>query len=298
MWSQRHYPVLAIELAEKTGIDVEWTPSGMLYADSKEVAQAVPWAKNHETILTAVDAATACQISPGILPGAGHGVWMPEVAQIRNPRLLSAICADLHQSGVEFRENVEILGFAVQRNRLMAIRTSRGEIETHRCLVAAGAWSGDLVATTGLALPIIPVKGQMLLLSAQALQINAMIFKDNHYIIPRRDGRVLVGSTLESTGFEKSTTDVARTELIQAAMDIIPTLADCAIERHWAGLRPGTPSGVPYIGEHPKAEGLFVCSGHFRNGIVLAPASARLVVDIMLGRTPSFEKEQFLLPLA
>lgn len=298
MWSQDYYPALASELAEKTGIDVEWTPSGMLYVESEEVTQAVSWAKAHGATLSDVDAATACQISPKIRPEVGHGIWMPDVAQIRNPRLLSAISADLHQSGVKFRENVEILGFIVQRNRLVAIRTNRGEIETHRCLVAAGAWSGDLMAPTGIALPITPVKGQMLLLSAQALHINTMILKDNRYIIPRRDGRVLVGSTLEPTGFEKSTTETARTELMQAAVNIIPALADCVIERHWAGLRPGTPSGVPYIGEHPKAEGLFVCSGHFRNGIVLAPASARLVVDIMLGRTPSFEKAQFQLPLA
>lgn len=297
-WSQDYYPVLARELAEKTGIDVEWTPSGMLYVESGEAAQAMAWAKVHGAALSDVDAISASRISPGIRPGVGQGIWMPDVAQIRNPRLLSAISADLRQSGVEFRENVEVQGFTIQQNRLASIRTNRGEIETHRCLVTAGAWSGDLLATTGLVLPITPVKGQMLLLSTQSLRIKTMILKDNRYIIPRRDDRVLVGSTLESSGYEKSITEAARVDLMQAAVDMVPALAECRIERQWAGLRPGTPSSVPYIGEHPQVEGLFVCSGHFRNGIVLAPASARLAVDIMLRRASLFEKEQFLLPLS
>ena len=117
---------------------------------------------------------------------------MPEAAQIRNPRLLAALSAILRQSGVEFRENIQVQGFTAQRGRLTTLRTSHGEIKTHRCLVCTGAWSGDLLKAAGLELPITPVKGQMLLLSAQSLDIKTMIIKDYRYIIPRRDGRVLV----------------------------------------------------------------------------------------------------------
>ena len=109
---------------------------------------------------------------------------------------------------------------------------------------------------------------------------------------------MLVGSTRESTGYTKSTTQAARADLVQAAVDMIPALAGCPVERQWAGLRPGSPTGVPYIGEHPGIAGLFVCAGHFRNGIVLAPASARLAADLMLGRTPALDLGQFQLPPA
>ena len=218
---------------------------------------------------------------------------MPQVAQIRNPRLLSALRTDLLQSGVDFRENTKVEGFTQRQGHLTSIATNRGEIPTHRCLVAAGAWSGELLTATGLALPIAPVKGQMLLLSAPSLQLKTILLKNNRYIIPRRDGRVLVGSTLESCGYEKSITDAARLDLMQAAVEMIPALEDCPLERQWAGLRPGTADGVPFIGEHPTMAGLFVCSGHFRNGIVLAPASAHLVVDLMLGRRPELDQGQF-----
>jgi glycine oxidase len=295
-WSQEYYPGLARDLAYRTGMDVEWTPSGMLYFGSTEEDQAVNWARTHDGDLQVVDAVTARQMAPGTAAGLGGALWMPRVAQVRNPRLLAALYADLRQSGVEFQENVAIQGFTAQHGRLTSIQTNRGEIKTHRCLVAAGAWSGDMLASTELRLPIYPVKGQMLLLSAQSLQLKTMILKDNRYIIPRRDGRVLVGSTLESSGYDKSTTETARTDLMQAAAEMIPALAECPVEHQWAGLRPGTQDGVPYIGEHPGMAGLFVCAGHFRNGLVLAPASARLAADLMLGRSPLLDRGQFQLP--
>lgn len=295
-WSLANYPTLTLHLAQSTGIDPEWNPSGLLYFGVEEGGKPATWAASHKYRLETPDRATTHLIEPSASTNLGAALWMPEVAQIRNPRLLAALSADLRQSGVEFRENIQVQGFTAQRGRLTTLRTRRGEIKTHRCLVCTGAWSGDLLKTTGLELPIVPVKGQMLLLSAQSLNIKTMILKDYRYIIPRRDGRVLVGSTLESTGYEKSTTVAAHDDLMQAAVRMIPALAECPLERQWAGLRPGNPSGVPYIDEHPSMAGLFVCTGHFRNGIVLAPASARLVVDLMLGRPPLLDPGQFQLP--
>jgi glycine oxidase len=297
-WSQGHYPALARDLLARTGMDVEWTPSGMLYCACTEGEQALAWARVHGAVVQDIDVSSAHGRVPALAPELGQGLWMPDVAQIRNPRLLSALRTDLRQSGVEFHENITVQGFTAQQGRLVSIRTNRGDIDTQRCLVAAGAWTGDLLTSTELPLPITPIKGQMVLLSAQALQLDTMIIKDNRYIIPRRDGRVLVGSTLESSGYTKSTTEAARTDLLQAAVEMIPALAGCPVERQWAGLRPGTPTGVPYIGEHPRIAGLFVCAGHFRNGIVLAPASARLAVDLMLGRAPALDQGQFQLPPA
>ncbi len=292
-WSQGRYPALARDLLARTGMEVEWTPSGMLYCDSADSDQALAWARVEGAVVQTVDIPWAHEKVPGLAPGLGQGLWMPEVAQIRNPRLLSALCADLRQSGVEFLENITVQGFTARQGRLTTLRTNRGDIETQACLVAAGAWSGDLLASTELPLPITPVKGQMLVLSAQSLPLDTLLIKDHHYLIPRRDGRVLVGSTLETSGYVKSTTEAARTELLQAAVEMIPALAGCPVERQWAGLRPGSPTGVPYIGEHPNITGLFVCAGHFRNGIVLAPASARLAADLMLGRAPTLDLGQF-----
>ena len=290
---QAVYPELAKELKVRTGIDPEWTRSGMLVFAANDEEIAAAWAKNHSITLNQVDSTQASSIEPHLSPNLGSGLWLPTVAQIRNPRLLAAISRDLRQSGVEFRENVIITGFSASSSSLSAIQTSAGEIATNRCLVAGGAWSAQLLATTGLDLPIRPVRGQMLLLNGKRALVNTMILKDNYYIIPRRDGHILIGSTLEEVGFDKSMTPIARAELLAAASSIIPDLARCSIERQWAGLRPGSPDGVPFIGQHPGISGLYVCSGHYRNGIVLAPGSARLVADLMLNRRPALDLGQF-----
>ena len=297
-WSQARYPTLIQELSKTTGLDAQWTPSGLLVFSVEDQKQARAWASAQGIRLEELSSADACRIEPLMSNKLGAALWLPEVAQVRNPRLLAALCTELRQLGVEFRENVEVTGFSKHAGQLTGIHTTQGPINTHRCLVASGAWSGKLLVPTGLELSVKPMKGQMLLLSAQGVPLQRILLKNHHYLVPRRDGRILVGSTLEDTGFEKSTTAAARDGLLQAALEMVPALAHSPVEHHWAGLRPGSPQGVPYIGEHPGISGLFVCSGHFRNGIVLGPASARLAVDLMLEREPVVDPTPFRLSRA
>src|SRR5690606_26764625 len=112
-------------------------------------------------------------------------------------------------------------------------------------------WTAALLADTGLVLPVEPVRGQMLLFRASPELLHRISLYQRRYVIPRRDGRILVGSTLERVGFDKSTTEAERADLHRAALQLVPALAGCPVERHWAGLRPGSPSGVPCIGPHP-----------------------------------------------
>ncbi len=292
-WSQSRYPGLIQELAVTTGLDAQWTPSGLLSFAVEEQKQAWAWATAHGIDLEKLTPGDLFRIEPLVSNQLGTALWSPEVAQVRNPRLLAALDAELRQSGVEFRENIEVTGFSEYAGKLSEIHTKQGSIPTNRCLVASGAWSGRLLANTGIELLIKPIKGQMLLLAAQTVPLKRIVLNNHRYLVPRRDGRILVGSTLEDTGFEKSTTMAARDELLQAAVEMVPELAHCPVESHWAGLRPGSPEGIPYIGEHPGISGLFVCSGHFRNGIVLGPASARLAVDLMLEREPIVDPAPF-----
>ena len=124
----------------------------------------------------------------------------------------------------------------------------------------------------------------MILFKGLPGMISRITLEQDRYIIPRRDGRILFGSTLERTRFDKFTTDEARSELIEIACQRFPLLKNLPIEHHWAGLRPGTPGGVPYIARHPAIEGLYLNAGQYRNGVVLGPASARLMADIILQR--------------
>ena len=126
----------------------------------------------------------------------------------------------------------------------------------------------------------------MILFLARPGQINQITLYRDRYVIPRRDGRVLIGSTLEHAGFVKATTDEARASLTQSAIELFPLLKGVLIEQHWSGLRPGSPSGVPYIGACPGTAGLYVNAGHYTNGVGAGPASARLVTDLLFGREP------------
>jgi glycine oxidase len=116
--------------------------------------------------------------------------------------------------------------------------------------------------------------------------VQHIVLKGDRYVIPRRDGHILVGSTLEHRGFDKATSQAAHDSLLAAAMELFPVLSEHPLVRQWAGLRPGSPHGIPYICKHPAMGGLYLNTGHFRNGVVLGPASARLLADMLLERTP------------
>lgn len=218
----------------------------------------------------------------------------PSIRQIRNPRLLRGLRLALEDSGFcTLHERCEVTGFSVVDKQLVSITTSQGEMEIAECIVATGAWTGLLLKNTGLNLPIRPIRGQILLFRGRPSR-NAMIqVADDAYLVPRSDGRVLVGSTTEDVGFDKSVTKEAFHFLYHSAVNLQPDLATCSVEAHWAGLRPGTPSGIPYIGRHPDIAGLYVCAGHHRCGFATAPASAQLVVDLLLGNRPSVNPDPY-----
>ena len=178
-------------------------------------------------------------------------------------------------------------------NKVFGISSSRGDIEADKILVSGGAWSANLLKKIDINLDVKPVKGQMILFKTRPGMVKRITLSQDRYIIPRQDGRVLVGSTLEDTGFDKSTTMAAREELIQEASRIIPCLKEADVEHHWAGLRPGSTNGIPYICPVQDIEGLYLNTGHYRNGVVLGPASARLAADLILNRQPILEPDLY-----
>jgi len=285
-WSQVAYPGLINNLQKNTGIDAEWVRSGLLTIGAEDGEKAANWGLKYANSMKLVETVDCEALQSGIVTDSDPIIWMPDIAQVRNPRLLAAIKRDLLNKGVEIREQQETTDFDLSNGKIQAIRTNTEEIEADRYIITAGAWSGHLLAGLGLDIPVKPIRGQMLVFRDNPAGLERIVLKNNYYLIPRRDGRILVGSTLEDVGFDNSTTKLAEQELQQAAVSIMPALARTEIELQWAGLRPGSPDGVPYIGPHPEIEGLFVCTGHFRNGFVLGPASARLLVDLVLGRPP------------
>lgn len=283
-WSQQFYPGLAHTLRAETGIDVEWLQSGLLLLDVAADRAIREWADRNGAALQAVDAAQLQVLEPAVGPAAAESVLLPEVAQVRNPRLGAALRRSLSKRGVMLHEHTEVTGFIASGDRVRGVATTRGEFPAERVVIAGGAWSGPLLAMLDIRLPVKPVRGQMIQYQASPGLLRHIVLYRDHYLIPRRDGLLLAGSTLEDVGYDKSTTAAARDELMAMASQLVPALGRCEVVRHWSGLRPGVSDGVPFIGAHPAYDGLFVNTGHFRNGVVMAPASARLLTDLLLGQ--------------
>lgn len=294
IWGQTHWQALAEALYTDSGIDPEWTPSGLLILDTEERDKALAWSAGFGVPLESVGRSEAVRLEPRLGGGSSAGaeagaLWLPAVAQVRNSRLVRAARGSLDRHGVTVLEHTEVTGLWLRDAEVQGVFTSGGKIEAGKVLVAGGAWSANLLADVGVRLDVVPVRGQMLLFRGTPGLIERIVLSRDRYVIPRRDGRVLVGSTLEYVGFDKSTTRDAREHLYKEALRLIPALGECEIEHQWAGLRPGSPMGVPFIGQHPSVRGLFVNAGHFRNGVILGPGSARLAADLCLGRAPTFD---------
>ncbi|MDH4561494.1 MULTISPECIES: glycine oxidase ThiO [unclassified Pseudomonas] len=293
-WSQDYYPGLGQRLFAETGIDPEVHETGLYWLDLEDEAEALAWAAQERRPLASVTMERVHAAVPPLGAGYRHAIHMAGVANVRNPRLTRALReALLQMPNVSLRENCEVRGFIRDGGRILGVSTAEGDLLADRVVLAAGAWSGELLASLGLVLPVEPVKGQMILFKCAPDFLPAIVLAKGRYAIPRRDGHILVGSTLEHAGFDKTPTDEALESLKASAFELLPQLADAELVGHWAGLRPGSPEGIPFIGPVPGVDGLWLNCGHYRNGLVLAPASCQLLADLLLGREPVIDPQPY-----
>lgn len=292
-WAQDYYPELVAQLRDETGIDPELNPCGLLMLDPPEAQQALAWGRRFGKAVLPVDHAFVHEHEPAAARDFSDALWLPYVGNVRNPRLLQALKASLlRHAGFSLVVNQTVTDI-VAGDVSATVRSDSGCWIAEKVVVCAGAWSGVLLERVGLALPVVPVRGQMLLFAPRPGLINSIILKDGKYVIPRLDGHILAGSTTEEVGFDKRTTDDARDLLLHHAFDIVPALRDVPVVQQWAGLRPGAPGGLPFIGAVPDRPNVFVNAGHYRNGLVLAPASAHLVADLVTGQTPALDPSPY-----
>jgi glycine oxidase len=212
---------------------------------------------------------------------------------LRNPRHLRAILAALARRGVEVSAGAPAESFVVAGRRITAVRTPAGEIAADNVCIAGGAWSSRLASQLGQAAPIVPIRGQILLLVEDRLSVKRIINQQLRYIVPRGDGRVLVGSTEEDVGFNRTTTASAIQDLLDFALSLVPTLAQARVERSWAGLRPVSPDRLPYLGRLPGFDNAFIAAGHGRAGLQLSTGTAQVMSRLILGQHVPIDLEPF-----
>ncbi len=293
-WSQQQYVELSVYLQHRIGIDIERIVGGMIVLDADQASRATAWAAAEESVLSLITAEEMLTYAPRLaadLPQ--HGIWMPEAAHLRNPRLMTALRKLLPEIGVQLIEDCSAESIILQKHRVAGVATPTGDIACETVVVAAGCWSQDLLTRWIGESVIRPIRGQILLYECEHQLMAPIVVQDGNYVIPRKDGCVLVGSTLEDVGYDKSVTEAARTKLTAVAEKLVPELTPDRIVRQWSGLRPGSPQGAPLISQIHGVAGLFVNSGHYRNGILLGPGSAKLLADLVLERDPVVDPRPF-----
>lgn len=291
--SQQLYPQWIETMQTRSGLDGEYLAGGMLVLGDYEQENAADWVARHGVDAHQVEAGEIAEIAPELSPGLDQGWWFPQIHRVRNPRLVALIRGYLETTDVKLVEHEPISEIDFSDGRVNALHSATQSYQADRYVIAGGAWSNDILKPTGLDIGVKPVKGQMILLHGEPGLISRIILSEDRYIIPRKDGRILVGSTTEDSGFDKSTSAQVREELLDYAARTAPALARLPLEEHWAGLRPGTADGIPRIGAHPRLDNLFISSGHYRNGLVMAAASARLLREIMLDQPLSLDAQDY-----
>ncbi|MDD5242209.1 MAG: glycine oxidase ThiO [Sulfuricella sp.] len=283
--SSRYYAEWAGQIAGISGLDPEYRRSGMLVLPEFDSERAMNWSRSHQARIEWVQQRDRLPEAAG----DDEALWLPDVAQVRNPRLIKALRLALERTGVRIVEHVEVTGMAVGGGRLVRLDTTAGPFGAGQYVVAAGAWSKKLLGEQGTQVEIKPIRGQMLLFRTRPGTLRHIILQNGFYLIPRDDGHVLGGSTLEDSGFDKSTSEEARNQLYTSATKLLPPLAQAEFVKHWAGLRPGSPGNIPIIARHPQIENLYLNSGHFRYGVTMAPASARILANRIFRREQPFD---------
>ncbi len=276
---QKIYPELCENLMLETGIDPQMVLSGLLNFDLINDEKLNYWAEKTGSVCNRVDAKQIKEIEPALPLIFESAIWLPEVAQVRNPCLLEALRKSLLLNNVQISEGIEVISINQIKGKIESVETSQGRISCKLALIAAGAWSGRFLNDKSA---VEPVRGQMLRVEIPAGFLQRILLKDDTYLIPRQDGQLLIGSSLEYVGFDKTVTQDVAKKLHAAAIKLLPSLKNFSVSQQWAGLRPGTKQGIPLIEESKETKGLFVNSGHFRNGVGLALASGEIVVDLML----------------
>lgn len=284
------YGEICRNLQQQTHIAADYDQSGFLLLPNFDMDAAINWCAANALPAQPVKAS-----SFGVQSLSGEdALWLPTICQIRPPYLMKALRAWLEQNKVTLLEKTELLPLQ-QVQSLNAWKTLNGEtIQADQFIVTSGAWSFELLKETTKDLNIRPMRGQILLYQPDK-NLEQMVYREGFYMVPRMDGYLLAGSTLEDVGFDPSTTEAVRDEISAKAEAIMPSLKGKPIIKQWSGLRPGTPENLPTISAHPHIKNLYLNTGHFRYGLTMAPASARLVADLVCGNKPWIQPEPYAL---
>ena len=291
------YPNLASELKDKTDIDIELIRSGTLsvYFDETEALGLVGLAErrvNRGFTAEVLTPEQTWQLEPAVSKSIAGAVLFPEDGHVRNPKMVTALAKGASKNGARFVLGNAVTGFVRENERVVRVIVNSETIHADNFVIAAGCWSGQLTLMLECPISVSPAKGQIVLLETMPPIFQRTIDGLGIYIVPRTDGKILLGATVEHVGYDKTPTLDGVKQMIDAAVVIAPELAESKFVQTWTGLRPYYRSG-PCLGYLPGYENVVLASGHYKNGILLAPITGKLIAELLISRKPSLSLEPF-----
>jgi glycine oxidase len=290
--SNKLYPTFAAELQDETKIDIELDRQGTLYValteeDSTEIGRRFEWQRRAGLAVEHLTAGETRGLEPFLSPDVRESLFFPEDWQVENRKLLLALKKYIATHDIEFRPHTKIKRLLIENGRIDGAASETESFFAGTVILATGAWTSLLRADDLVMPPVKPVRGQMIAFHTAKRLFQKVIYSPRGYLVPRADGRILAGATVEDVGFDKSVTTDGIEFLRENALEIAPSLVNLGITEKWAGLRPFASDGLPVLGSFPQVENLYLATAHYRNGILLAPLTARLLAEKISGAAAS-----------
>jgi glycine oxidase len=296
--SARLFAPLAEELKDRTGTDIGYRRVGRLQVAFDEVAERHlraerGWQVDHGAIVPWLDPASALDLEPALHPNIRAAIYYDDESQLLPLAFAQALARAAADLGAIVREGAAVDRLVIEGDRVAGVALGDERVHADEVVIANGSWVGAWSVALELPIPVRPMRGQLVALRTAGTALRTVIAAGDGYALTKPDGSTIVGTTVEDVGFDARPTASAIATLLTLAPQLAPRLADATVAGAWAGLRPGTPDGMPLIGRLPRWRGVTLAGGHFRNGILLAPITGELVADLIARRRPRLALDAF-----
>lgn len=296
--SARLFGALAPELLERTGLDIGYRRAPLVHVTLDEAEEAQlrahrAWQLSHGMTVGWLDGAAAHDLEPALNPAVRAALLYQGHFQLLPRTLARALARAATDLGAVVQEGASVDRVLVQGDRVVGVAVGGDTIRSPETIVANGAWASAWSDALRTPIPVRPVRGQMVALSTTATPLHHAVSSSSGYVLTKADGSTIAGTTVEEVGFDARPTATGIAGLLALALRLVPRLADATVLAAWAGLRPGTPDRLPLLGRPPGWDGIVIATGHFREGILLAPITGELVLDLLAGRRPRLPLDAF-----
>lgn len=297
--ARRVFDATVDRLAADSGLDPEYDPHGILYialdaVERAELEARARWHREAGALVHELSAAEARKVEPAISPETLFALHLPDNRRVENRKLTQAFIAAALSSGAQFREGVGVDSVVTKGDRATGVRLHDGTmLEADLVIVAAGSWSHQIRGLEADRVALHPVRGQMLCFETRPRVLTPAVFSMRGYLVPRRDGRILAGSTMEEAGYNKTVTLGGIEKISRGVLAMVPALAEIPFREAWAGLRPATRDLLPVLGYSPSVANVIWSTGHYRSGILLSAITGEVIADLVAGRPPSIDLAPF-----